>query len=95
MTQAAEETVISMTNTVTIMRESVIRGRLLGRIVTVKYKELEKALAGEHRIIATYYHGQAKRRAKQLEALGFKLEEIIWRNTDSITGNYREVWVRA
>lgn len=85
-------TTISMQNTVTIIRD--FENRKTGEVVTVKYNQLEKALAGEERIIATYYHGQAKRRAKQLEALGFKLEEVIWRNTDADTGNYREVWAR-
>lgn len=78
---------VDMQKAVTVIRDK--------SIITIPYKRLAAELVGEKEITAVYCHGDARRRAAQLAKMGFKLKEVIWRNTESLHGLYREVWERA
>jgi hypothetical protein len=83
---------VVMDKVVTVMKEL---GGSKSSVFTVKYKDLASVLANEAKIEAVYIFGQASRRVKLLEQLGYSLKETIYYNDDAPYAKIRQVWERA
>lgn len=81
---------VVMDKNATIMKES----GGVGTVFTAKHNELPTHLKDHDEITVVYRHGQAKRRVKQLEDMGYRLKDTIYYNDDAPYAKIKQVWTR-